>query len=300
MVNSSEKPKKKKWKTDPETLAKAVQQVQIGKMSVCKASEVFGIAKTTISDHVMGKRVCTKNGPELYISQHLEDRIAAWLTKMARIGYGQTKEQLFDKVQELVIHLNITTPFKNNRPTKMWYRLFMTCYPDLAHKQPLLLSKQWASVTKEHLYEWFDDLKKYMEESGHGYILDLPECIFNADETGSNKNVGKRCTTRGVASFALLSGRYPLSSLVGYQLVQRDYPLSCPGWGYPSPWSTWNRTLDRSTPLERTWGHTWDHRQGYPPPHCGQTVILRKRAITKSVFRQGLQECADPLGATIL
>ena len=66
----------------------------------------------------------------------------------------------------------------------MWYRLFMTRYPELACKQPLLLSKQHASVMKELLYAWFDELKAYMEDIGHGYILDLPERIFNADETG--------------------------------------------------------------------------------------------------------------------
>ena len=60
----------------------------------------------------------------------------------------------------------------------------MARYPELAWKEPLLLSKQCASVTKEYLYAWFDELKTHMEESGHGYILELPERIFNADETG--------------------------------------------------------------------------------------------------------------------
>ena len=114
MMNNPNKQQKKKRKTDPEQLQKAVQQVKLGKMSVRKASLHFGITKTTISDHVTGKRIHTKNGPEPYISQHLEGLIAAWLIKMARIGYGQTKEQLFNKVQQLVIHLNIKTPFKDN------------------------------------------------------------------------------------------------------------------------------------------------------------------------------------------
>ena len=103
---------------------------------------------------------------------------------MAQIGYGQMKEQLFDKVQQLVIHLNIKALFKDNRSMEMWYRLFMAHYPELAWKQQLLLSTQHASMMKEHLYAWFDELKTYMEESAHGYILELLERIFNADETG--------------------------------------------------------------------------------------------------------------------
>ena len=55
MMNNPEKQQKEKWKTDPEQLEKTVQQVKLKKMSVQKASLHFGIAKTTISDHITGK-----------------------------------------------------------------------------------------------------------------------------------------------------------------------------------------------------------------------------------------------------
>ena len=113
-MNNCEPERKKKRKTDPVQLERAIHQVKIGKMMVRQASQNFGIAKTTIGDHVTGKRTQTRHGPEPYISKDLEDQIAAWLIKMAWIGYGQTKDQLFDKVQQLDIQLNIRTPFKDN------------------------------------------------------------------------------------------------------------------------------------------------------------------------------------------
>ena len=184
MINPEPPKKKKRNQTDPEVLDKAVKQVKQGKMTVHQASQIYDIPKTTISDHVAGKRVHSRHGPEPYLSKQLEDRIASWLIKMAQIGYGQTKEQLFIKIQELVYYLQIRTPFLNNRPSEMWYRLFMARYPELSQKQPSLLSRQRAGITRQAIDEWFEEFKSYLEEIGHGYLLDQPSRIFNADETG--------------------------------------------------------------------------------------------------------------------
>ena len=89
-----------------------------------------------------GKRVRTSKGPEPYLGKELEDRLAAWLIKMARIGFGQTKEQLFGKAKQLVTQLGITTPFPNGRPMDNWYRSFMNRYPELSERQPMIPSKQ--------------------------------------------------------------------------------------------------------------------------------------------------------------
>ena len=88
----------------------------------------------------MGKQIRSGKGPEPYLGKDTEDRLARWLIKMARIGFGQTKDQLFDKVQKIVTELNIMTPFPNNRPTDDWFRCFIKCYPKLSRCQPMLLS----------------------------------------------------------------------------------------------------------------------------------------------------------------
>ena len=37
---------------------------------------------------------------------------------MGNIGYGQKQEEVLDKVQELVLALNIMTPWKNGQPSR--------------------------------------------------------------------------------------------------------------------------------------------------------------------------------------
>ena len=52
-----------------------------------------------------------RKGPTPYLSMELEDQIESWLVKMARIGYGQMRLDVINKVQELVVKLKIPTPF---------------------------------------------------------------------------------------------------------------------------------------------------------------------------------------------
>ena len=65
----------------------------------------------------------------------------------SRIGYGQTKPDLFDHVQLIVRHLKILTPFVSDRPGEKWYRLFLLRFPDLALRRVQLLSKLRAGVS---------------------------------------------------------------------------------------------------------------------------------------------------------
>ena len=61
---------------------------------------------------------------------------------MACIGYGQMKESLLDKVQEIIGQLNIPTPWEDGRPSRHWYELFMKRNPQLKLQQAQLLSRE--------------------------------------------------------------------------------------------------------------------------------------------------------------
>ena len=54
------------------------------------------------SRQVRGNTSTQRKGPTPFLGRDVEDRLATWLTKMARIGYGQTHDMLFDKVQDIV------------------------------------------------------------------------------------------------------------------------------------------------------------------------------------------------------
>ena len=87
---------------DEETLALAIQVVRTGRMSIRAASLKYGIPKSMLADKVCGNTSTQWKGPAPFLGRDVEDRLATWLTKMARIGYGQTRDTLFDKVQDIV------------------------------------------------------------------------------------------------------------------------------------------------------------------------------------------------------
>ena len=61
---------------------------------------------------------------------------------MAWIGYGQTKEQIKDKVQELVNSLKMTTPWEDGHPSEKWYHLFMQRHPELKYRMSQALARE--------------------------------------------------------------------------------------------------------------------------------------------------------------
>ena len=59
-------------------------------MSICKASAVFGVLRTTLQDKIKGKTpVEMKKGPKPYLTEEIEDKIKNWLLQMAHIGWLQ-------------------------------------------------------------------------------------------------------------------------------------------------------------------------------------------------------------------
>ena len=118
-----------------EDVQKAVKKVRTGWLSYWQAHEIYGVPKLTISDKI--NRHCVKPnlnkpGPKCHLLPDIEEHIYKWLSKMARIGYGQTKPELFDRVQIIIHNLKIMTPFVDDRPGEKWYGLFLVWFPDLA------------------------------------------------------------------------------------------------------------------------------------------------------------------------
>ena len=82
---------------------------------------------------------------------------------MARIGYGQTRTDILDMVEELLNKLNVKKMFGNsNRPSIKWYTLFMARHPDLRMRMTSALSHARCNVSCDNLKYWFNELKDYL------------------------------------------------------------------------------------------------------------------------------------------
>ena len=165
-------------------LDEAVQMIQMGRMLVRKASILYQILKSTLSDHSSGHSMTQRKGPQPYLPKDVEDWIVHRLAKMAQIGYGQTKESLLNKVQEIIGWLNIPTPWEDGRPSRHWYELFMKWNPQLKLWQAQLSSCERVGVSHAGLSHWYQELYDYLLSMGNLEILQLPIQIFNCDETG--------------------------------------------------------------------------------------------------------------------
>ena len=102
-------------------------------MSIRRAANFYGIPKSTMCDKLNGQTpMGQKKGPPTKLSPELENRIEKWIVHMARIGYGQTRTDILEKVEELLNKLNIKKMFSDsNGPSIQWYTLFMARHPDL-------------------------------------------------------------------------------------------------------------------------------------------------------------------------
>ena len=134
------------WDYSLTDLENAIQAVHQG-MGLQWAARIYGVPKSTLNDKV-NHHTKSKPGPKPILPADLEDWIELWIIKMAWIVYGQTHEQIKDKVQELCNQLRIITPWENNRPSEKWYQLFMARHPDLHYRmcQTLACERMWSIV----------------------------------------------------------------------------------------------------------------------------------------------------------
>ena len=121
-------------------------------------------------------------GPESYLSADVEQWIVSWISHMADIRSGQTKNDILDKVQVLVNRLNLETPWPTGWPSDKWYWLFMGQYPLLQYCMVLALSKEQAGVMYDHLYVWFLELRAYCTSLGEHTIFEDVTHIYNCNE----------------------------------------------------------------------------------------------------------------------
>ena len=180
-MSLSKTPMRREGKNNPDNLRNAMEAVCRG-MAVRTAAQTFGIRKSTIHDQVK-RGYLMKKGHGTILPAELEVRIADWIGHMAKIGYGQTRNDIVEKVQVLINKLNITTPWPEGQPTDKWYRGYMEHHPNLHYRMVSALCKERASVSFDNIYEWFLDLHNFVVGIGLPNLFEDPTRVYNCDET---------------------------------------------------------------------------------------------------------------------
>ncbi len=160
------------------SMTKAVEACRNGSCSLRKASDLYGVPKTTLYDHVSGRvRPDAASGPERYLSVKEEEELCNFLIGCSQIGYPRTRPQVLAIVQAYTVKKNIMKSVSNG-----WWQRFRQRHPNITLRSGIPLSLPRAmAMDRSSLDRYFSILESALKDNN---ILDKPKQIFNCDETG--------------------------------------------------------------------------------------------------------------------
>lgn len=171
-------------KYTPETLQKALSEINNGTMTVYKASKIYKVPRQTLYDKVNDKyKKQNRTGAPTVLSQKEEALIVDWVIMMAQIGFPVTKDILVQSVRKLVAELGRANKFKEGYPGRHWFEGFLKRNPEISKRvcQPLTTAR--VSATEEKIKAWFRRVQQYFENNDLSEVLKDPSRIFNCDES---------------------------------------------------------------------------------------------------------------------
>ena len=159
-------------------MREAVNAINEQGMSVSKASVLYGIPRTTLNDHKLGKVLPgAKPGAPTLLSTSEEDDLVDFLIKFADIGYGRTRKEVLGIVSRMQACRGV-----DRGVTSGWWNKFLCRHPILSVRTPATLSVARARASnRETIDSYFDILEETLQETG---LIDYPALYFNMDESG--------------------------------------------------------------------------------------------------------------------
>ena len=207
--------KRGNWKS--EHLEMAITEVQEGNISVRKASEKYGVPKSTIYDHasLKVKEVTSRPGPSPVLKKEEEEELVQWTIKMAEVGYGQCKQQVCIMVKKLLDENGRPNPFTDNYPGKDWWNAFLKRHPEIRLRTPQAIETYRAKAcTPSVMNKWYTDYEQFLLVHN---LIDKPHNIWNCDESGFSfcPKSGKVLAPYGTKTvYHVSSGKGQITTLV--------------------------------------------------------------------------------------
>jgi len=170
---------------DYNIIKNAVNAVRYKKMSIRRASEAFGIPKSTLCDHLNTKTIIRKPGGQTILSTDEESRLVEGLLKCSEWGFPMKCRDIqlvvISYLDRLGKSSNNCNKFNNNLPGKDWVELFLKRNNTLTLRFGENIKRVRAAVSTSVLNEYFDSLNEVP-----------PHNIFNYDETNFVDDPGKK------------------------------------------------------------------------------------------------------------
>ena len=170
-------------KHDPVIVRQALEDVRLGVLSLNRASKVYNIPYATLGDKLRGRRPIAASNRN-FLTDDEEESLSAWLIRMAKLGFGKTREDVKDMAKRILDARQAKTRAKDNRPGKNWMNGFLARHEHvLSDRKPMSLGRERAVVTASGIQKWFEEMKENLD-AVDPTLLNSPHRLYNADESG--------------------------------------------------------------------------------------------------------------------
>lgn len=169
-----------------ETLAKALNEIRKGNLSINKASKTFSISAATISRKLREKHMGSVGRPTT-LSDDDEQCLAQCLILSSEWGFPLTQYDVRIIVKGFLDRRGVVEKrFKSNMPGIDWVRQFLNRNKNvLSERLCQNIKRARAAVGREEIQTYFDELKISLEGVS-------PEVILNYDETNMTDDPEKK------------------------------------------------------------------------------------------------------------
>ena len=127
VLRSPHKKRRKQWSN--ESMLLAMEAVNNG-TPVQYAARLHGVPRSTLRDRMSGRvEHGRKPGPSPYLSNAEEKELAAFVTDVAKAGYGKSRHEIKRIAEDCAMDKGV---LKKRKISDGWYRRFMERRPELS------------------------------------------------------------------------------------------------------------------------------------------------------------------------
>ena len=153
-----------------------------------EAGKLYGIPKSTLSDHVTGKSSKAYAGAPRGLSDEDEVEIVITCQVLAEMGFPLNVYYVGTVIKDYLEQQGKQNPFGDTgMPGRDWWSRFLSRHSSLAQRRPQHLSKKRAQANDPIvLDEWFERVRKLFASSKLDKFESeaIAERLWNCDETG--------------------------------------------------------------------------------------------------------------------
>ncbi|CAB3251132.1 unnamed protein product [Arctia plantaginis] len=183
MVRNYVKKKETGPKYSEDKLNRALEEIQASRLTIHRASTLYGIPFLTLYSRIKGTRGAIKKakGRRTALAESIENVLATSIKTLAKWGFGLSRKEIFELVGHFVTKNDLQTPFKNGVPGEDWFLSFKKRHNlSIRKPEPLEFARKKSATDPFNIYGYFNLLKKVLVELD---IENKPGRIWNLDES---------------------------------------------------------------------------------------------------------------------